>query len=198
MPLNLLQPALEGASLQEDPYLQNTWANLLANAADPRRITSVEPAFVGILKELSSREVKFLDALFEYYHSHQPSSQLFAQIQLLQIYTAAGLAEYPTLYAITAAAMVENREIIDRDATAWELTLGLLTKHALLQLTMQAQPVLFDPARFLGGQANRGMKFDVKMREAFAFTQLGRSFVAACRPPVRVKAADTPAPTMGS
>src|ERR1700733_15638819 len=35
VPLNVLHPLLEGASLQEDDYLRDTWANLLANSADP-------------------------------------------------------------------------------------------------------------------------------------------------------------------
>ena len=63
IPLPILQPALEGASVQEDPYLQDTWANLLANAADPRQRSRVEPSFAAILRLLSAREVQFLDEL---------------------------------------------------------------------------------------------------------------------------------------
>jgi hypothetical protein len=63
--LNILHPILESASLHNDADIQETWANLLANAADPRREVTVEPSFPSILKELTSREVKFLSTLFE-------------------------------------------------------------------------------------------------------------------------------------
>jgi hypothetical protein len=55
VPVNILQPVLEGASLQDDPNLQSAWANLLANAADGRQMTRVEPSFVAMLRNLSSR-----------------------------------------------------------------------------------------------------------------------------------------------
>jgi hypothetical protein len=63
VPLNILQPILEGASLQDDPNLQSAWANLLANAADGRQKNRVEPSFVAMLRNLSSREVRFLESL---------------------------------------------------------------------------------------------------------------------------------------
>jgi hypothetical protein len=41
---------LEGGSLQEDAELQDKWANLLANAADPRQGVPVSPVFAEVLK----------------------------------------------------------------------------------------------------------------------------------------------------
>ena len=64
VPLNVLHPLLESASLQEEDKLQSTWANLLATASDPRRRDPVEPSFIGMLKELSWREVRFLDCIY--------------------------------------------------------------------------------------------------------------------------------------
>jgi hypothetical protein len=61
----VLQPLVEAASLQEEPDLQNVWANLLANAADGRQMTPVEPSFVAMLRNLSSREVRFLESICE-------------------------------------------------------------------------------------------------------------------------------------
>lgn len=57
-------PSLQEASLQDDEALQDTWANLLANAADPRGVNPVSTTFVSILKELGPREVKLLDELY--------------------------------------------------------------------------------------------------------------------------------------
>jgi hypothetical protein len=52
VPLSIIHPAMEAASLAEDPDMQAVWANLLANASDPRLINRVLPSFPGILKEL--------------------------------------------------------------------------------------------------------------------------------------------------
>ena len=65
VPLSIIHPALETASLEEEAGLQTVWANLLANAADPRQEGKVLPSFPAILKELTSRDVKFLDMLYE-------------------------------------------------------------------------------------------------------------------------------------
>jgi hypothetical protein len=65
IPLSIIHPALEAASLEEDPDLQEMWANLLASTAGPRtEEDGVAPSFATILKELRARDVKFLNALF--------------------------------------------------------------------------------------------------------------------------------------
>jgi hypothetical protein len=63
VPLKLLFPILENASLEEDDSMSDRWAALLANAADSASDTSVLPSFVGILKELSPREAMILDTI---------------------------------------------------------------------------------------------------------------------------------------
>jgi|HubBroStandDraft_6_1064221.scaffolds.fasta_scaffold814787_2 hypothetical protein len=91
VPLNVLQPMIEGASLQEDPTLQEIWANLLANAADPRKKNPVEPSFAGILRELSSREVIFLDALSK--ETNGVWDLTFSEASLIRVSVEAGLAQ---------------------------------------------------------------------------------------------------------
>lgn len=61
--LKLLLPALDCASVEDDEDLHTIWANLLANAADPRAQGRVLPSFITILKDLTTWDVKFLDAL---------------------------------------------------------------------------------------------------------------------------------------
>jgi hypothetical protein len=56
VPLNIIHPLIGAASLQEDPELQEIWANLLANAADPREVREVSPIFSDILKEMRMPE----------------------------------------------------------------------------------------------------------------------------------------------
>lgn len=56
---------VERASVEDDDDLQDRWANLLSNAADPRHEAAVLPAFPDILRQLSKQEANFLDELFE-------------------------------------------------------------------------------------------------------------------------------------
>lgn len=56
---------LENGSLEEGDTIQDKWAALLANAADPGKRYSVKPSFAEILKELSPLEVVLLDKMFD-------------------------------------------------------------------------------------------------------------------------------------
>jgi hypothetical protein len=58
VPVRMLVPLLEKASLEEEPELCRVWAALLANMA--RNPEGVLPAFVSILGELSPTEVRLL------------------------------------------------------------------------------------------------------------------------------------------
>ena len=96
--LSFLHPALEAASLQDDPSLQETWANLFANAADPRQETPVGPKFVYMLRDLGPREIKFLDALYlnalrrletESWYS-SPAEIHYSMAQLRELYGTLG------------------------------------------------------------------------------------------------------------
>lgn len=64
-PFNVIQPLLESATLQDDPSLQETWANLLANAADPRRERPLNAIFPYILRDLGLVTAPIHDADFE-------------------------------------------------------------------------------------------------------------------------------------
>lgn len=64
VPLKIIHPMLEAASLEEDPDMQTRWANLLAKVADPRA-EALPPSFPRILSEMSSREARFLDGVYD-------------------------------------------------------------------------------------------------------------------------------------
>jgi hypothetical protein len=74
VPMYILQPLLEAASLQEDESLQATWANLLANSADPAVAPSMLPAFTEVLASLSFLEVRLLNEIYETGHWTADSS----------------------------------------------------------------------------------------------------------------------------
>jgi hypothetical protein len=63
VPFKLLLPMVENASIEENDDLQDRWAAMLANAATNH---GVHPSFPEILKQLSERDVSYLDATYEY------------------------------------------------------------------------------------------------------------------------------------
>ena len=54
-------PLLNAAAVEDDEAMQEKWANLLANAANPNRSPQVSAQFPNILARLSVAEVKILD-----------------------------------------------------------------------------------------------------------------------------------------
>lgn len=50
--------------MEEDNELQDRWAQLLVTAPDADSGIVVEPAFIGILQNLSSRDAAILDKIF--------------------------------------------------------------------------------------------------------------------------------------
>jgi hypothetical protein len=154
--LNVLHPLLESASLQEDDELQERWANLLANAADPRKGSPVTPAFIAILKDLSPREVKFLDALFK----AAKGVKLQMSLAGLQVqYREANLARKP---APQTMAHYSHLPVLDSDDEAeFEIVMDILSR-----------------ARILAESAGNH-------EGPHRFTGLGFAFVRACQKPQR-------------
>ena len=64
VPMSIAIPILQYGSMEEDNSLQDLWAALLANAADAGSGITVEPAFIGILQNLSARDAIVLDKLY--------------------------------------------------------------------------------------------------------------------------------------
>lgn len=87
VPLKIIHPLLESGSLESEPDLQALWANLLANAADPREKDAIRTAFISIMKELTSRDARFLEVLGRVYQNRSP----LTDEQMLGICREAGL-----------------------------------------------------------------------------------------------------------
>ncbi|MGC2742830.1 MAG: Abi-alpha family protein [Candidatus Angelobacter sp.] len=62
--LSLLFDIVDKASLEEDDDLQELWAQLLANAANPKHDALISTAFPDILKQISKEEAIFLEDLY--------------------------------------------------------------------------------------------------------------------------------------
>jgi hypothetical protein len=64
VPLRTLLPLLEGASLEDDPFLSDKWAALLASAADASHQRRVLPSFPHILENLSPTDARMLELMY--------------------------------------------------------------------------------------------------------------------------------------
>jgi len=65
VPLKTLLPLLEGAALEEEDDLSTKWAALLANAATPNSPLAIYPSFPHILSQLSPRDARVLDEIYD-------------------------------------------------------------------------------------------------------------------------------------
>jgi hypothetical protein len=72
IPAKIAMPLLNYASVEEDGYLRTQWVTLLANAADPRRITVVLPSFPDVLRQLTAWDARFLRAIFDHFCERCP------------------------------------------------------------------------------------------------------------------------------
>jgi hypothetical protein len=71
VPGRILIPLLQSASLEDNDELSAKWAALLANAATEEHGDSILPAFVEILRQLTTPHVKILDWIYQ--NAEQPS-----------------------------------------------------------------------------------------------------------------------------
>lgn len=62
--LQFAVPLLEAAALEEDDYLRQFWASMLANAADASFEFEMRTAFISILENLTSLDVNILDTIY--------------------------------------------------------------------------------------------------------------------------------------
>jgi len=153
-------PAIQEALLEDDDGLQDIWANLLANAADAR--TGVPPSFPKILSDMSPKEARFLNTLYEHLsanaskygdgHERLWYTSPLNRCQLLNVY----ISDEPAVRFFN----------VDLDS--------------LLRLRMiESEPPPIDRDSFLAGAP---MQED---NPVYRLTDLGYSFVMACRPPAK-------------
>jgi hypothetical protein len=172
-PLNVLHPLLEGASLEEQAEMQERWANMLANACDPRRSGNVLGSFARILTNLTPRHVKFLDALFER-SNRNPWNPEMTDDELRKIYYEAGLARSLALFARTQNEIDKDPEAYRQDSEDYAITLDILKRESLLSevsYTTKRESPLYDSSE----------RFPLQRR--YLLSALGEKFVAACQPP---------------
>lgn len=164
VPLKIIHPLLEGASLEDEPDMRAIWSNLMANTADPRCVTPIGAMFPDILRDLGAREVRFLDALYADAEKRADggffknvSQQRYTRMNLWDFYKGLPLA--PT-----------NREREEEQNEFW-LMLDIIRRQGVLR------EVYIDNQT---GQAS--YQFLIK---DYHVSDLGAAFILACRPPAK-------------
>jgi len=186
--LKVLLPALDYASVEDNEDLHTIWANLLANAADPRQISPVSPAFPLILKELSSRDARFLHVLFintigviaVSHEKREVEDFDYSERNLIEIYAGNGLTRVPNFTELTIADYQANREEIGQDLREFKLTFELARRHGIIRESIY-------PRRLEAWQReqvyNRGEMLSFDLNKRYSFSHIGSSFMRACQPP---------------
>jgi hypothetical protein len=171
VPLTIIHPALQAASYEEDSDLQTVWASLLANAADPRQHNPVLPSFPTILKELTSREVKFLNALRMRSSAKggRQEPHAYSRDMLQTLYVEAGLARCSFLGRLEHKVYSEQEwHDFLRDESEFSITFDVLKRHG----------IVYEVA-----YVSDGYGVGARVAYKYAISELGVAFVDACQPP---------------
>ena len=138
VPLKLIHPMLDGVANEDDPDLCERWAHMLANvwdARDKRKI--VLPVFASMLKDLSPREVKFLDAL----SAHALIRRGLSIRDLQQVYAGASLAVLPKPEYV--AHFAEQEILREEDKTYFGVMLDILYRGRIIVIPMRSESATF-------------------------------------------------------
>lgn len=175
--LKVLLPAFEFASLEEDDYLQEHWATLLANAADPTHRNNMLPAFAEILKQLTANEARLLNYLYQRRSDIEKVtadgttiiglidalSRAYAEIRTPPFAEQAeGLGSEPS---------EDDIEIFVTSGEEISVVVGNLMRLGLIAQRQVPEPV--------AGHVMTGYESQV---EQYYFTILGKWFVESCGP----------------
>lgn len=176
VPMKLLGPIFEAATLEENSELQEIWANMLANAANPGSPDAVAPSFPGILRDMRPADVKFLATVYEefvlkYLQTNQISKSVsrpsIPYESLSYVMKKAGLLQQETIRGSTeknaywAAVETDNRELA--------FILNTLTRQRILEEEY--------------GTTRGDREGDIEVGSLLRISELGIRFINACRPP---------------
>jgi hypothetical protein len=139
VPLKLLEPLIEAASLEENDELQDIWANLLAHVTDPRELITVSPIFPYILRDFGSKEVKFLDALYEDALKNAEDHPIFKDVSrmeyklpyLMELYRKLGFSNAPNLGSPDF--QQQQHPDFQRDRNAFFFMLDVIRRHDVIR-----------------------------------------------------------------
>jgi hypothetical protein len=179
--VNLLQAAL----LEDDETMQDAWANMLANESDPRKQNPVEPIFPAVLKDLSPREVRFLNRLHDVALADviatQDGETMLSDLELTDAFVKAGLTRWSTIGPLNLGEVEKGGEALQQDLKDFALSVSILIRAGLLRTEIEAEHL--DVSSITRGSNNAPRRLDLPISTRYIFTQLAYRFVAACKRP---------------
>ena len=162
--LKLGIPWAEKASIEEDPILQNIWANLMANALNPNfDETSIRTAYISIIGELSVEDVRVLNYLRE----HAGPRWSFNR-------AGYGRQNPISMASLIAGAIKMSKKDVD-------ISLNNLKRLELIDNKQNASFIVIDDSMRGADQKLRtNTQSAIAETYNYYFTELGLAFLAAC------------------
>jgi hypothetical protein len=165
VPLKILLPSVEYASVEENDELQDRWAALLANAADSSSNITILPAFSEVLRQLNPEEVRFLDVLCP---DPIPDPCVFHPLSFLP----------PRDDPWVAATANLNPNVL-------QLMLDNLIRLGIFRIVREVSNIQSGRPIDLDGVFDRTDLIDLNFDDTYELTRFGRQFLIACRAPAQ-------------
>ncbi len=163
VPVKLLFPLLEGASLEEDEELHAMWSALLANAASPEYAGQIRPGYIAVLRQLAPDEAALLNWIW---------SDCLRNLERLR----------ERFKKASENCCLEYEWFLwDLDAAMKELAANRTEAAPDLDECISSLEAAFLLERFHVSMAE-------KVIPKFRLTRRGRAFIRACSPPSRLRA----------
>lgn len=160
VPLKILHPLLESATLEDDENMQGKWASLLANAADPIQSDDIHSSYIEILKQLTPIEAKILDVYYTMY--------LDEKIR----WERTGFG-HKSEFQVSKKNVCNNYNL---SSERFDVIACNLLRLNLLQL-----PGITDAAAVINETKDKKFPLVIKTYEFVQLTPLGEGFVKSCR-----------------
>jgi hypothetical protein len=168
----VLIPILENGGLEDDEQLHDMWAALLANAADSRK-AEIPASFSEILRQISSKEARFLDSLYRTALNEAKKFQQRDSIQNLLVTIPLGDHEQLRGEFISMFHK-QSQPVSDAVHEEYSLIMDNLTRLHVLQLVRSEIPAIPERLRPPISGVPTTMYY---------FSPIGTSFILACQPP---------------
>ncbi len=149
IPPKLVLPIFHNASIEDDEYLHNIYAKLLASVLDPKKKVR-RVAFVEILRQLESIDVKIIQAIYEIatrkskkYHSKYQGESWYSnalplhharvtRVEILRIVNCSEgiyMVAIDNLFRLRLADAYIEEDVIDIDSESGYETHDVVTAH---------------------------------------------------------------------
>jgi hypothetical protein len=188
VPIKVLFPLLEGASLEDHEDLQDMWAALLANASNHVTADLVRPSFSDLLKIMTSDMAKMLNVTFDHAleivhpNTGARTEDLGIELEEAEVHetnsvigeindiTLVDLGTYRKMYRLfrRSSGMAVPEAVLTGESDRLELEEDQLDRHRFAVVMDELQ---------------RMQMWSVSKSEHYYFTALAAQFVTVCRSP---------------